>query len=152
MVQSVFMKTDHASVPFATDAVRFICLRFSVRFSGMVCGSKLPRICVYILCDHPAISLGDRPVQSLQRPCGGDHMETAQSSCNLQTSTQKLHDAPAMSLLTPYNYLKSLQSFWGLSKILHCPNDQFGVHIRGSCDPLAMCLLAIQACDLQNLS
>ena len=99
--------------------MRFICLRSSVQFSGIVGGSKLHCMCVYILYDHPAISLGDRPVQSLQRACRGDRMETAQSSCNLQTSTQKMHDARAMSLMTPYDYLKGLRSFLGLSKILH---------------------------------
>ena len=37
-------------------------------------------VCVYILCDHPAISFSDRTGQSFQRPCG-DRAETAQSSC-----------------------------------------------------------------------
>ena len=36
-------------------------------------------VCVHILFDHHVISLGDKPGQHLQRPCG-DRTETAQSS------------------------------------------------------------------------
>ena len=46
---------------------------------------------------NPAISLGDKWGQNLQRPCG-DRMETAQSSCTEQTSAQKSHNAHVMSL------------------------------------------------------
>ena len=70
-------------------------------------------VCVYILCNHPAISFSDRTGQSFQRPCG-DRAETAQSSCSyhviLTTFAQKSLDARMMSLRVPYDYLKSLQS------------------------------------------
>ena len=71
-------------------------------------------MCVEILYDHVAISFGDRPGQSLQRP-SGDRTETAQSSCSHHL-TQKTHDARALSLRAstitlnfwaPNDYLKS---------------------------------------------
>ena len=72
--------------------------------------------CVYIFYDHLTISIGDKPGQFSQRPCV-DRTETTQSSCShrviFTTSHKKTHDALAMSLRAPYDYLKSLQSFFG---------------------------------------
>ena len=40
---------SHASVTFATVVIRFICLRFSLRFFGIVGGYKLRRLCLHCL-------------------------------------------------------------------------------------------------------
>ena len=74
-------------------------------------------VCVNILYDHVASSFGDRPEQSLQRPCGdpryGNRTVVVQSSCNLHHLAQKSHDAPALSLRASTINLKSLHSILG---------------------------------------
>ena len=55
----------YASVTFATVVVRFICLRFSLRFFGIVGSYKLRRMCLYIAYDHLTISFGDKLGQNL---------------------------------------------------------------------------------------
>ena len=75
---------------------------FFLIFSNVCCRYtlKLPLsydVCVYILYDNSAISLGARTGQSLQRPCL-DRTETAQSSCNLL-------DLPTKISQCPYNVL-----------------------------------------------
>ena len=71
--------------------------------------------CVYIFYDHLTIFIGDKPGQFSQtlRRAYRNHTVVVQSSCNLHDLAQKTHDALAMSLRAPYDYLKSLQSFFG---------------------------------------
>ena len=71
---------------------------FFLTFSNVCCRYTLELplsydVCVYILYNNPAISLGDRTGQSLQRPCW-DCMETAQSSCNLLDLCTKISQCP----------------------------------------------------------
>ena len=47
--RSIVVKVPYASVTFATVVVRFICLRFSLRFFGIVGGYKLRRMCLHCL-------------------------------------------------------------------------------------------------------
>ena len=62
-------------------------------------------ISVYIVYDHHVISFSNRPGQEIVR----------KPNCCviIITFTQKSHDPLAISLQVPYDYLKSIQSFYG---------------------------------------
>ena len=95
-------QSAYASVTFATIVVRFICLRFSLRFFGIVGGYKLRRMCLYCL-RSPYDFFCRKPGQTLQRPCGY-RTTTARLSYNhrviFKTSLYKSHDARTMTLRT----------------------------------------------------
>ena len=79
-------------------------------------------------------------------------METAVIITSL---AQKSHDACLMSLRVPYDYLKSLRSFFGpkgLSKMVRCLHNQGAMPVRGLCDLPAMYLRATGLCLFKNLS
>ena len=110
-------------------------------------------ICVYIVYDHCATD----QEKTLLRPCG-DRTETVQSLCShcviFTTSSQKSHDAHAIPLRVPNDYLKSLRSFF-------CPNDYLNLEFpsrsaccartRGSCNLPAMCLVIFHSLELNKI-
>ena len=90
----------NASVKFARVVVRFICLRFSLRFFRHR-RRKLRRMCLHCL-RSPYNFFGQQNYnKTLQRPCGY-RTTTARLSYNnrviLPTSLYKSHDAPPMTL------------------------------------------------------
>ena len=97
------------------EVVRFICLRFSVRFfrhgrwlKATTYVFKFFTITFRFL----SVSDWDSPHRDLAEIVRKQHSHHV----IFMTSAQKSHDARAMSLQAPYDYLKSLQSFLG-------PND-----------------------------
>ena len=66
-------------------------------------------------------------------------------------SVQISHDAPAMSMRAPYDYLKSLRSYYYLNSpgvltiSVRCPYGDHAINLR--------CIYGLRACDFfQNLS
>ena len=143
----------YTSVKFATGIRRVNCLTFFwYDFSGIIGGSELRRMCLHSLrspCDFFWQQNGTVLTETLRRSYG-----TARSLCSphviFMTSTQKSHNAHAMSLQVPYNYLKCLRYFppKRIYKILQCPHDQRAMPVRGSCNLPVMCL---RACHLSKL-
>ena len=87
---SVDQKANYASITFATVVVRFICLRFSLRFFRHRRRLRSYDVCVYIAYDHLTISFGDKLGQNLTetlRISCDNRMVIVQSSCYL-------HDLP----------------------------------------------------------
>ena len=146
----------YASVTFALVIVRFICLRFSLRFFGVVGGYKLRRMCLHCLrspYDHLTISFGDKLGLNLTetlRISYDNRKIIIQPSCNFTTSLYKSHDARTVTLLTLVMVLLSLiiqrhytaSSLEAKMKSLHANNKgthqtalsstQPGQHIRHS--------------------
>ena len=72
-------------------------------------------VCVYIHNDHPGfLSATER--ESPYRDFAEVVQKPQSLSAIFMISVPKSHDAPAMSMWAPYNYLKSLRSYLG-------PND-----------------------------
>ena len=90
----------NASVTFAMVVVRFIWLRFSLRFFGIVGGYKLPRMCLDCL-QSPYVSFGDKLGQNLA--------ETLRTSYYnrkvVMHSLCYLHDLPIRIARYPYDDL-----------------------------------------------
>ena len=66
-------------------------------------------------------------------------------------SVHKSHDAPAMSMRAPYDYLKSLRSYYYLNSCgvltisVRCPYTDHAINLR--------CIYGLRACDfVQHLS
>ena len=90
-------KVFHASVTFATVVVRFICLRFSLRFFGIVGGYKLRRMCLHCLrspCDFFRRQTKTKSYRDL-----ADIVQQPQCyRVIFKTSLYKSHDAHTMAL------------------------------------------------------
>ena len=106
---------------------------------------------IYILYDHPGFLSATEQGSPYRDLAEIVHVRTPHSHSAIFTSVQKSHDAPAMSMRVPYDYLKSLQSFLGpkwLSKFLWCPHDQRAVCVRDHAISLGCtCIYRLQACD-----
>ena len=111
--------------------VRFIWLRFLVRFSRALSYD----VGVYILYDYPGIlSATERgsPYRDFAEIVRKPHCHNAIYTI----SVHKSHDAPAMSMRAPYDYLKSLRSYYylnscGVLKItVRCPYADHAINLR----------------------
>ena len=92
---------------FAMGIVRFIWLRFLIRFSR----AHSYDVGVYILYDYPAflsVTEGGSPYRDFAEIVRKPHSYSA----IFTISVQKSHDAPAMSMRAPYDYLKTVRSYY----------------------------------------
>ena len=105
---------------------------------------------VYILYDYPGIlSAAERgsPYRDFAEIVRKLHSHSAIYTI----SVHKSHDAPAMSMQAPYDYLKSLRSYYYLNSCgvltitVRCPYADHAINLR--------CIYGLRACDFfQNLS
>ena len=128
------------SVIFAMGIVRFIWLRFLVRFSRALSYD----VGVYILYDHPGfLSATERgsPYRDFADIVRKPHSHSA----IFKISVHKSHDAPAMSMRAPYDYLKSLRSYYYLNSCgvltisVRCPYADHAINLQ--------CIYGLWACD-----
>ena len=111
--------------------VRFVWLRFLVQFSRALSYD----VGVYIIYDHPGfLSAAERgsPYRDFAEIVRKPHSHSA----IFTISIHKSHDAPAMSIRAPYDYLKSLRSYYYLNSYgvltisVRCPYTDHAINLR----------------------
>ena len=137
---ALFHELTCPSVIFAMDIVRFFWLRFLVRFSRALSYD----VGVYILYDHPGFLSATergRPYRDFAEIERKPHSDSA----IFTISIHKSHDAPAISMRAPYDYLTSLRSYYYLNSCgvltisVRCPYADHAINLR--------CIYGLRAFD-----
>ena len=144
IVLPFFHELTCPSVIFAMGIVRFIWLRFLVRFSRALSYD----VGAYILYDHTGFLLATErgsPYRDFAEIVRKPHSYSA----IFTISVPKSHDAHAMSMRAPYDYLKSLRPYYYLNSCgvltisVRCPYGDHAINLR--------CIYGLRACDVYKI-